>query len=43
MFSAAESVRPAALRAGDPPLYANETMELRALINKWADFYAVPR
>ena len=43
LFSAAESVRPAALRAGDPPLYANETMELRALINKWADFYAVPR
>ena len=27
----------------DPPLYPNETPELRALINKWADFYRLPR
>ncbi|KUJ80726.1 hypothetical protein AVO45_06760 [Ruegeria marisrubri] len=27
----------------DPPLYPNETPELRALINKWADFYSLPR
>ena len=32
--------RPARL---DPPLYPNETPELRALINKWADHYEVPR
>ena len=25
------------------PLYPNETPELRLLINKWADFYEVPR
>lgn len=37
----------AALRTGpqpgDPPLHPNETPELRALINKWADHYQVPR
>ncbi|SMR72857.1 Transglycosylase SLT domain-containing protein [Aliiroseovarius halocynthiae] len=27
----------------DPPLYPNETPELRALINKWADHYDIPR
>ncbi|WP_028091978.1 transglycosylase SLT domain-containing protein [Pseudodonghicola xiamenensis] len=27
----------------DPPLYPNETPELRRLINKWADHYDVPR
>lgn len=27
----------------DPPLYPNETPELRVLINKWADHYEVPR
>ncbi|MEM8728421.1 MAG: lytic transglycosylase domain-containing protein [Pseudomonadota bacterium] len=27
----------------EPPLYPNETPELRAQINKWADFYEVPR
>jgi len=26
-----------------PPLYPNETPELRALINKWADHYDIPR
>ncbi|MCR8548037.1 lytic transglycosylase domain-containing protein [Salipiger sp. P9] len=26
-----------------PPLYPNETPELRAQINKWADHYEVPR
>ena len=26
-----------------PPLYPNETPELRALINKWADHYEIPR
>lgn len=34
----------AALRAPDnPPLYPNETPELRALINRYADLYEVPR
>ena len=28
---------------GEPPLYPNETPELRALINKYADLYDVPR
>jgi soluble lytic murein transglycosylase-like protein len=27
----------------NPPLHPNETPELRVLINKWADFYDVPR
>ena len=27
----------------NPPLYPNETPELRALINKWADHYQLPR
>lgn len=27
----------------DPPLYPNETPELRASINKWADHYELPR
>ncbi len=27
----------------DPPLYPNETPELRASINKWADHYDLPR
>ena len=28
---------------GDPPLHANETPELRRLINRYADQYQVPR
>ncbi|PCJ07543.1 MAG: lytic transglycosylase [Rhodobacteraceae bacterium] len=27
----------------DPPLYPNETAELRGQINRWADHYEVPR
>ncbi len=27
----------------NPPLYPNETPALRRLINKWADYYQVPR
>ncbi|WGW03963.1 lytic transglycosylase domain-containing protein [Tropicibacter oceani] len=27
----------------DPPLYPNETPELRALINQWSDHYDLPR
>ncbi|MGH1413799.1 MAG: transglycosylase SLT domain-containing protein [Pelagimonas sp.] len=27
----------------DPPLYPNETPELRAQINRWADHYELPR
>lgn len=27
----------------DPPLYPNETPELRRLINKWSDHYGLPR
>ena len=37
-----ESLNFAAVPKG-PPLYPNETPELRQLINKWADHYAVPR
>lgn len=29
--------------AFNPPLYPNETPELRASINKWADHYEIPR
>lgn len=29
--------------ADNPPLYPNETPELRRLINTWADYYEVPR
>lgn len=32
-----------ALAASEPPLYPNETPELRLLINQYADFYDVPR
>ncbi len=31
------------LGSGEPPLYPNETPQLRRLINKWADHYQVPR
>lgn len=34
---------PAARAAIEPPLYPNETPQLRAQINKWADHYDVPR
>ncbi len=34
---------PAARAVIEPPLYPNETPELRAQINKWADHYDVPR
>lgn len=27
----------------EPPLYPNETPQLRSLINKWSDYYQVPR
>ncbi|MFP4326850.1 MAG: transglycosylase SLT domain-containing protein [Paracoccaceae bacterium] len=30
-------------RAAEPPLYPNETPELRRLINRYADLYEVPR
>ena len=30
-------------KAFDPPLYPNETPELRASINNWADHYDLPR
>ena len=33
----------AARDTAEPPLYPNETPELRRLINKYADFYDVPR
>ncbi|WP_121062102.1 transglycosylase SLT domain-containing protein [Chachezhania antarctica] len=33
----------AKLSFADPPLYPNETPELRALINQYADHYGVPR
>lgn len=33
----------AALPPADPPLYPNETLELRRQINFWSDHYALPR
>jgi soluble lytic murein transglycosylase-like protein len=30
-------------RSSEPPLYPNETPQLRAQINRWADHYQVPR
>ena len=32
-----------AQRSSEPPLYPNETPQLRAQINRWADHYQVPR
>ena len=32
-----------ATKGYNPPLFPNETPELRALINKWADHYEIPR
>ncbi|MGJ8546822.1 MAG: transglycosylase SLT domain-containing protein [Sulfitobacter sp.] len=37
------SAAPAPRAPFDPPLYPNETPQLRAKINKWADHYQVPR
>lgn len=34
---------PDAIAPSEPPLYPNETPQLRASINRWADFYDVPR
>lgn len=34
---------PVEVTQDDLPLFPNETPELRALINKWADYYEVPR
>ena len=39
----AEAPPPSAAKRPEPPLYPNETPELRALINRWADHYALPR
>ncbi|SFI65369.1 lytic transglycosylase domain-containing protein [Celeribacter neptunius] len=35
--------KPEVSRGYNPPLFPNETPELRALINKWADHYQIPR
>lgn len=35
--------RPDPIAPSEPPLYPNETPQLRASINRWADFYDVPR
>jgi len=37
------SARTGRMEMFDPPLHVNETPELRALINKYADLYEVPR
>lgn len=43
-LAACGRARPGAGRGDfDPPLYENETPELRALINRYADAYEVPR
>ena len=38
-----ETAKDESLATRSTPLYPNETPELRRLINKWADFYDVPR
>lgn len=40
---AACSVKPSNTETFDPPLFPNETPELRASINRWADHYEIPR
>lgn len=35
--------KPASTTGYNPPLFPNETPQLRSLINKWADHYDVPR
>lgn len=41
---ARRNTAPAVTRAAsEPPLYPNETPQLRAQINDWADYYNVPR
>ncbi len=42
-LSACSSSPKVAPAPAGPPLYPNETPELRQQINKWADFYDVPR
>ncbi len=42
-LGACSATRKAAPLQPEPPLYPNETPELRVLINKWADYYEVPR
>ena len=37
------AVEPVAEARNEPPLYPNETPELRASINRWADHYDLPR
>ncbi|MFW2543430.1 transglycosylase SLT domain-containing protein [Primorskyibacter sp. 2E107] len=40
---AAPKEAPSPAMAFSPPLYPNETPQLRAQINRWADHYALPR
>jgi len=42
-LSAACGRKPRVIELDEPPLYPNETPELRALINRYADLYEVPR
>ena len=41
-FAPADDV-PGVVDSAEPPLYPNETPELRASINRWADHYDLPR
>ena len=41
--SSGRDAGPASRSAFTPPLYPNETPEVRSLVNKWADHYEVPR
>lgn len=41
--SSRRTVEAKAMQVYEPPLFPNETPELRRLINKWADHYEVPR
>lgn len=43
MSACSAASTPQAAAPAGPPLYPNETPELRRKINSWADFYEVPR
>lgn len=43
LAACAPTPEPAPVAPPEPALYPGETPEVRALVNKWADFYDIPR
>lgn len=43
LISACSAAPPTVPTQPEPPLYPNETQELRAQINHWSDYYDLPR